>query len=68
MIGRSAGNIGLHLETQTREIQIINKNIDDTNRAVFSDIIVKPFRKQGGLVAILAFNKSTHRLLLIEKS
>jgi hypothetical protein len=44
------------------------ENIDNTNRAVFSDIIVKPFGKQGGLMAVLAFNKPTHRLLLSEKS
>jgi len=48
--------------------QIIYENIDDPNRAVFSDIIVRPFGKQGGLMTILAFNKSTHRLLLSEKS
>jgi hypothetical protein len=44
----------LNPETQTRKVQIINENIENPNRTVFSDIIIKAFGKQGGLMAVLA--------------
>lgn len=58
MVGGSTGVVGFHLEPQPRQIQIIDENIDHPNRAVFHNIVIKALGKQGGLVAILAFNES----------
>ena len=39
---------------------IVDKDINDTNCALFRDVIIDAFRKQGGLVAVFPFDKSTH--------
>ena len=46
-----------------REAKIADENIDYANRAVFGDMVIKTFGKQGGLTAILALGESAHRLL-----
>jgi len=43
MVGRSTGVIAFGLESRPRKIQIIDENIDHTNRAVFSDMIRQDF-------------------------
>ena len=62
--GRWARLIGLDHEAQTRKVQILDQNIDHPNYTVVRDTVTKAFGKRGGLVTILAFNESAHRLLL----
>ena len=48
------------LESQARQVELIDEDINNPDGAVFSDVIVDAFREQGSLAAVFAFDKSTH--------
>ena len=49
------------LEAQSEDIRVVDKDVDDPSRAVFSDVLVQALRKQRRLAAIFAFNKTARR-------
>jgi hypothetical protein len=62
MIGRASGFFGHHpVKAQRPQIERIDKRIDDTNWVVLINP-VQAFGEQGGLAAIHAFNKASHRI------
>ncbi len=60
MVARATRQFRRRLEAQTRKIQVVNKNINDPHRTVFSYVVIETFGKKRGLAAILAFNESAH--------
>ena len=64
----ASGSAADPLRGRCREFLTAVRTKPPLHRAVFSDIVIKAFGKQGGLMAIIALNKSTHRLLLGGKS
>jgi hypothetical protein len=44
------------------QIERINKSVDDAHRVVLINPIVQAPTKQGGLAAIHAFDKASHRI------
>jgi hypothetical protein len=68
MVSGSARLGGFCLKTQSRDIEAIDKDIDDSNHAVLFDIFINAFREQGGLVSVLALDKSAHGSTLNWKS
>ena len=61
MIAGAPRDFGDRLESETGHVQPINEHIDNTYRAVFSNVIVEAFGEKRRLVPILAFNKSTYQ-------
>ena len=59
MVAESACRLRRHLEPQSRQVQLIDKHVNHANCAFFSDVIVDAFGKQGGLIAVFAFDEST---------
>jgi hypothetical protein len=45
MVGRTTRVIGLSLETQARQVELINEDIDDSQCAIFSNVVVESFGK-----------------------
>ena len=46
MVSRSASRLWINtLETKTSKIKLIDEDIDDSDRVIFSDIIIKSFRE-----------------------
>jgi len=45
MVGRASGIVGLGLKFQAGQIQIIQEDINDANRAVFCDLVIELFGK-----------------------
>jgi len=46
MVGGSARRVWVNtLETKTSKIKLIDEDIDDSDRVIFSDIIIKSFRE-----------------------
>jgi len=60
MIARSAGIGGNDFEAQLTQLEAIYEYIDDPNRVIFIDEIVKAFWQEGCLRTALAWDKSTH--------
>ena len=60
MVRGSAGVVGLGLEAQAGQIQIIQEDIDHANGAVFGDVVIEALWKQSSLIAVFAFYKSAH--------
>jgi hypothetical protein len=50
------------VKAETPQIEGIDKSVNDTDRVVLTDPIVQAFGKQGGLAAIHAFDKASHRI------
>lgn len=57
MESRASGLCSFCLKAKTRDIQLVDKDINNPSEAVFIDIIIDAFGKQGGWVAILSFDK-----------
>ena len=60
MIARSAGICGNDFEPQLAQLKAIYKYIDDPDRVIFIDEIVKAFWQKGCLLTALALDKSAH--------
>jgi hypothetical protein len=48
------------LESQARQVELIDEDINNPDGAVLSDVIVDAFRRQSGLRVVFALDKSTH--------
>ena len=48
------------LKTQRRQIQFVDKGLDDTDRIVLSEVVVQTFRQQYELASVLALDKTLH--------
>jgi len=48
------------LEVQLGQVQLINEGIDDADRVVLADEVVKTFRKQDSLASVLTLDVSRH--------
>jgi hypothetical protein len=56
-----AGCGGLRvLEVQLGQVQLINKGIDDADRVVLADEVVKTFGKQDSLASVVTLDVSRH--------
>src|SRR5829696_468192 len=63
MVGRTSGGFGHHpVKAEGPQIERIDKRIDDTNWVVLINPVVQAFGEQGGLAAIHAFDKASHRI------
>jgi len=61
MIGRTARGAWLNtIKTQAQQIQLLDECIDNTYRIVFSNVIIKTFRKQRALQPVLTFYEALH--------
>ncbi|MNY40319.1 hypothetical protein D3C86_1750550 [compost metagenome] len=61
VVRRPPGGGGVHaLETECLKVQFFDKNIDDSHRVVFADIVIKTFRQQRDLLSVFAFDESLH--------
>jgi hypothetical protein len=60
MIARPARICRNYLETQLAQLKAIYKYIDDPDRVIFIDEIVKAFWQKGCLRTALALDKSAH--------
>ncbi len=60
VVAGPAGIGGFCLEAQTGQVQAIDKNVDHSRGAVFIDVVINAFGKQGGLITVLAFNETAH--------
>jgi hypothetical protein len=49
---------------KTGDIELVDEHIDDSDRAVFTDVVIDPFGEQRGLLAVLSLDKSAHRYTL----
>jgi hypothetical protein len=61
MVRRSSRCLWINpAELKLRQIELVDKDIDDANRIVLPDPIFQAFRKKRILPAIRAFNKASH--------
>jgi hypothetical protein len=66
MIPGAPGRFRRHsLEPQPRQIQLIDKYIDNPHRVILRNVIVENFWEQRALTSIFAFDKSLHQSLPI---
>src|SRR6187200_2293178 len=62
MIGGPARCFRLRpFKTQLAKIKFVHEHVDDTNRVVPGNIVVKAFREQRALRPIFTLNKALHR-------
>src|SRR6187455_1822393 len=62
MIGGPARCFRLRpFKTQLAKIKFVHEHVDDTNRVVLGNIVVKAFREQRALRPIFTLNKALHR-------
>ena len=50
-------------EAQSRQIKLIDKDIDRPDRIILAQIVIQPFRKQRALTAVIPNDKARHRIL-----
>ncbi len=63
MVRRASGGFGHDtVKAKRPQIERIHERIDDTHWVVLTDPVVQALGKQGGLAAIHAFNKASHRI------
>jgi hypothetical protein len=68
VVAGTAGVRVLCFEAQSGDIEAINEYINYANDAVFFNVIVDAFGKQGALLAILAFDEAAHSSPLRRKA
>ena len=49
------------LKPKAGDVQLVDEVIYDPHRAVFADVVIDPFGKKCGLLAVLSLDKSAHR-------
>jgi hypothetical protein len=61
---QASGHQRVHtVKSKTAEIKLVNKDINHTNRIVFTNSILKCIWKKIALQAINALNKTLHQIL-----
>ena len=64
MIGWPARRLGINaVETEPAEIQLIDKNVDHSNRVLLANPVLQAIGKQRRLAAIQPFYKTPHPIL-----
>ena len=64
MIGRPAGYLGIYpAKPKLRQIEFVDKDVNDANRIVLADPVFQTSRKQRVLPAIRRLNEALHPIL-----
>jgi hypothetical protein len=65
MVPWTPSGFGLHaIEAEFLQIELIDEDVDDADRVVFTDVVIQAFGEQRALRPILTFDKSLHRTAL----
>jgi MinD superfamily P-loop ATPase len=61
VVRRSSGGCRLRpFEAELFEIQLVDEDVDDANRVVFTEVVVKTLGQQGELASVLSLDESLH--------
>src|SRR5665647_828850 len=64
MIGWPSCRLWLNAaKAKPRQIKLIDKNIDRSDRIILAQVVIQPLGKQSALTAVIANDKTRHRVL-----